>query len=165
MNQFKPLIIVLILSTLALAALGCSNFGYKNGVASIDLSLNIGKLNSIVSGIGGNDSDFIGKIDKIELIAPNVMRITGDFRLEEGKVEPGSIDFAFTAHNGVLAVQVVQVNLSGLSLDSGIVQSFNSALGNALGNEAADQSQGKGGVTNVQVRDNKLVITVAIKVK
>ena len=165
MNHLKPLIIVLILMMLALTALGCSNLGYQNGVVSIDLSLNIGKLNSIVSGIGGKDSDFIGKIDKIELIEPNIMRITGDFRLESGKVEPGSIDFAFAARNGALAVQVEQVDVSGLSLDSPVIKKFNDTLGKAFNAEVANSNENQSGVSDVKVKDNKLVITVKIKVK
>jgi len=165
MKHLTTLIIVLIVTVLAMTALSCSNFSYQNGTASIDLSLNISKLNSIVSGIGGKDSDFIGKIDKIELIEPNIMRITGDFRMENGKVEPGSIDFAFAARNGALAVQVVQVDISGLSLDSPVIIKFNDTLGKAFNVEVANSNNNQSGVSDVQVKNNKLVISVKIRVK
>lgn len=158
-------LLILTLLALMLAVVGCSNVGYQNGVVSVDVKLGVDALNQIVSNIGGEDSHFIGKIEKIELIEPNQMRITGDFKLESGDVQPGVIVFEFSSHDGKLGVQVVSMDVSGLSLDSGIIQSFNNALGNALGNEAADQSQSKGGISDVQVKDGKLVITVAIKLK
>ena len=157
-------ILLLILTTLLVAVTGCSNFGFSDGAITMDVSLNADTLNNIVTSVGVDSDNVVGKIDKIELIEPNILRITAEYKLM-GKEQNGSIDFAITSGDNGVQVNVVNSTIPGLDNDSPAIKRFNNALGNALGAFAAKEKEGATGVTDIKVKDGKLVFTISVKVK
>ena len=164
MKHTKRMIVFLALALLVLAALGCSNFGYEDGAVTVDVTLSADTLNKIVDNIGIEGDDFVGKIEQIELIEPNIMRITGDFKLL-GKEKKGSIDFAITTGDGDVKVDVVSSTMPGVDGDTPAVKTFSNALGKALSAFAMKDNDGKGGITDIKVKDGQLVFTLSLKVK
>ena len=157
-------ILVLILVALLAVVTGCSNFGFSNGAITMDVSLNAGTLNNIVTSVGVDSDNFVGKIDKIELIEPNILRITAEYKLL-GKEQKGSIDFAISSGDNGVQVDVVNSTIPGLDNNSPAIKKFNDALGNALGAFAAKEKEGATGITDIKVQDGKLVLTISVKVK
>ncbi len=164
MNHLRDALIVLALSLLMMAALGCSNFNYKNGAVMVDVKMSADSLNKIVDNVGLESDDFVGKIEKIELIEPNIMRITGDFKLL-GKEKKGSIDFAITTDGGDVKVDVVDSTMPGVDGETPAIKSFSNALSKALSAFAAEGKDSKGGITDIKVKDGQLVFTLSLKVK
>lgn len=162
MKRYKQIPIFLALALVMLTALGCSNFGYKNGVVTADVSLGVTALNKIIDNVGIDSDKFVGKIEQVELIEPNIMRITGDFRLL-GKEKKGSVDFAITTGEDGVKVDVVKSTIPGVDGNSKGVSAFTNALEGAL--NAFASKDGKGGVTDVKVQDGELVFSVSLKVK
>lgn len=165
MKLTRRLLPFLALALLMLAALGCSNLGYKNGTVTMDISLSADKLNKIIDGLSLDEESFVGKVDSIEFIEPNIMRITGEFRLKGGNKASGSVDFAFDVTEGGFHVSVVDSTVPGLNQDSVVIKTFNKALEKALGAFVMEDSQGRGGITDVKVEDDELVFTVSVKLQ
>ncbi len=164
MKHARHLMIFLALTLLMIAASGCGNLGYENGVVSVDVTLSAETLNRIVDNVGIESDDFVGKIEKIELIEPNIMRITGDFKLL-GKERKGSIDFAIETGQDGVQVNAVNSTIPGMDGDSPAIQAFSNALAKALGAFAAENGDEKAGVTDIKVKDGQLVLTLSLKVK
>lgn len=164
-KQIRPLILLLMLFVLLLMVSGCSNFGFKNGMVTADITLSAETLTGIVDSLSLDNDSFVGRIDDIEFIEPNIMRITGEFRLKGSEKQSGSIDFAFDVTDDGLSVKVVNSTVPNLDTNSQPVQSFNQSLANALGNFASANSEKKGGITDIKVKDDALVITVGVKVR
>ncbi len=163
----KHLRLSLLLFTLAmllLAVTACSNLNFSNGAISVDVTLSASTLNNIVSKVGVDNDNFVGKIEKIELIEPNIMRVTADYKLGN-KAESGSIDFAISSGDDGVHVEAVNSTMAGLQTDSPVIKRFNAALGNALGAFAAEKNDRSAGITDIKVKDGELVITLSLKVK
>jgi hypothetical protein len=163
-HMTRNAILLLTLTILLLAALGCSNLGFQDGAITVDVTLNASTLNNLVGKVGVDNGNIVGKIEKIELIEPNIMRITAEYKLGE-KTESGSIDFAITTGGDGVKVEAVNSTLPGLEKDSPAVQRFNTALGNALGAFAAEKDERAAGITDIKVKDGSLVFTLSVKVK
>ncbi len=162
MRQFRLLLSVLILALLMSTVLGCSNLGYHNGVVTMDVTLSADALNKIVDKVGIDSDGFVGKIEKVELIEPNILRITGDFKLL-GKENKGSVDFALTLGNEGVQVDAVHSTIPGVDGNTPVVKTFSNALASALNAFVVENSDG--GITDLKVKDGSLVITVGVKVK
>ena len=164
MKSTKQSVLLVILVLLMLAAVGCSNFGYQDGKVSMDIKLGADNLNKLVARASEGENSFIGKDNKIELVEPNLMRISGDFHLGEGQRASGTVDFAITSTENGANIQIVESNVPGLDVDGPVVNTFNKALGGALSEAASTKNDGAG-ITGIQVKDGKLVISVTMKVK
>ena len=164
MKRFKQHRLLFVLALLMLMAVGCSNLGYQNGTVSLDVKLSANNLNTLVAKASDDEDSFIGKDNKIELIEPNLMRISGDFHLGEGKRASGTVDFAITSTESGPSIQVVASDVPGLDVNGAVVRAFNKTLAAALGEAASSKHEG-GGITDIKVKDGKLVISVAMKVK
>jgi len=164
MKHYRNILMLICLTLLMLAALGCSNLGYKNGAVTVDVTLGVDALNKIVHNVGIDGNNFVGKIERVELIEPDIMRITGDFKLF-GNAKSGSIDFAITTGQNGVSVDVVKSTIPGVDGNTPAVKTFSKALGKALSAFAADNSDSKGGITDIKVKDGQLVFTLSLKVK
>lgn len=164
MKRYRNILILMSLALVTIAALGCSNFGYENGVVTVDVTLGVDTLNKIVDNVGIDSDDFVGKVERIELIEPNIMRITGDFKLL-GTAKNGSIDFAITTGKDGVHVDVVKSTIPGVDGNTPAVKTFSKALGKALSAFAAENSDSKGGITDINVKDGQLVFTLSLKVQ
>ncbi len=164
MRHKRQILIFLTLALLMLAALGCSNLGYENGVVTADVTLSADSLNKIIDNIGVEGDNFVGKIEQVELIEPNIMRITGDFKLL-GNEKKGSIDFAITTGKDGVNVDAVQSTIPGVDGNTPAVKTFSNALSNALSAFATKSNDGKGGITAIKVKNGELVFTLGVKVK
>ncbi len=156
--------IFLTLTLLVIAASGCGNLGYENGVVSVDMTLSAETLNGIVDSVGLESNGFVGKIEKIELIEPNIMRITGNFKLL-GKEKKGGIDFAIETGRDGVWVNAVNSTIPGVTGDTPAVKTFSNALARALGAFVAQNGDKKAGVTDIKVKNGRLVFTLSLKVK
>ncbi len=164
MRHKRQILIFLTLALLMLAALGCSNLGYENGVVTADVTLSADSLNKIIDNIGVEGDNFVGKIEQVELIEPNIMRITGDFKLL-GNEKKGSIDFAITTGKDGVNVDAVQSTIPGVDGNTPAVKTFSNALSNALSAFATKNNDGKGGITAIKVKNGELIFTLGVKVK
>jgi hypothetical protein len=160
----RNLTILLTLAVLLLVSLGCSNFGFQDGAITMDVTLNADTLNKIVSSVGIDSDNFVGKVQKIELVEPNIMRVTGEYKLLNEE-KSGTIDFAITKGDNGVQVNVVDSTIPGLDENSPAVKSFNDTLGTALNAFASEKNQGATGITDIKVKDGKLVLTLSVKVK
>jgi len=162
MKQCRNMLFVVSLALLTLLALGCSNVGYNNGVVTTDVTVSAVAMNKIVDNARIDSDSFVGKVEQIDFIEPNIMRVTGEFKML-GKDQKGSVDFAITTGDGRVQVDAVNSTIAGVDGNSKVVRTFSNALESALNVFAS--KDGKGGVTDVKVADGKLVLTVAVKIK
>ena len=166
MKKYTIIISLMALLLLLLAA-GCSNFGFQNGMITADITLSAETITGIIDSLSLDKDSFVGRIDDISFIEPNIMRITGEFRtdVKGGEKAAGTVDFAFDVGEDGVSVKIVNSTIPNLDVDSPKVQSFNNSLANALGNFANANSEKKGGITDIKVKDDALVITIGVKVK
>ena len=162
MRHYRKILVLFTLALLMIAALGCSNFGYENGMVTVDVTLGVDTLNKIVDNVGIDSDDFVGKIEQIGLLEPNIMRITGDFKLL-GKENKGSVDFSITEGANGVKVDVISSTIPGVDENSKGVSAFTNALEGAL--NAFANKDGKGGITDIKVKDEQLVFTLSMKVQ
>ncbi len=161
MKHKRHLAILLILALLMLGALACSNFGYNDGVVTADVTVSAASLNKIVESVRVESDNFVGKVESVDLIEPNIMRVTGEFKILD-KDQKGSVDFAITTGQDGVQVDAVGSTMAGVDGNSKGVRAFTSALETALNIFAS--KDGGGGITAVQVKEGQLVFTVSVKV-
>lgn len=154
----QRLILIVLLFVLPLAAAGCGIAGIstEGGQLTVDVNLSEQAVNNLIASVvraGDNTGDFLlTEVSSVDLIEPNTIRVFGSADGVEG-----SYDMTMEAVDGALKIEVVAVNLPGVSMDDPRIQEANDEMAEAFLDQA--QSGDPGSVADVAVVNNELKFT------
>lgn len=134
-----------ILAATLLLAAGCLGVSINEGSITVTLTMSEGKLDRMLEGPQRGEGDFLLKeITNIDLIEPDTIHVEGVYDAPGGGEAEGSVEMRFGAADGVLEVQITDVDIEGLNMDSPEVQEMNADL-------ARELRQGFGGEHDAEV--------------
>jgi hypothetical protein len=159
MNAKRLLLACLILAlALATSACGITSLSTEGGELAISVNLSEDQVNTLFGTVFRNntDDDFLfEEISSIDLIEPNVIRAFGT--TSDGA--SGSYDVTIDVVDEALRLEVVAVDVPGITLDDPRVQAANDELAAAFLESARSEGE-DGGVAEVAVVDDELVFTI-----
>lgn len=156
----KRLFLFSLLLVLALATTACGlmTVSTEGGELTITVNLSESQANRLISNVfTTNDGDdfLFTEISSVDLIEPNIMRIAG--ATADGV--SGTYDLTIDVVDEAIKIEVVAVDVPGVTLDDPRVQAANDELEQAFLNSARDDG-GEGGVAEVAVVADELVFTI-----
>lgn len=159
MNAKRILVAGLIL-VLALASTACGimSVSTEGGELTIGVNISEDQVNRMVGNVlkTGTDKEFLFEdVTSVDLLEPNVMRVFGT--MTDGT--SGSYDMTIDAADETLKIEVVAVDVPGVTLDDPRVQAANDELAEAFLNSARSDGEG-GGVVDAAVVADELVLTI-----
>jgi hypothetical protein len=158
MTAKRLLLASLILALgLATSACGITSVSTEGGELTLSVNLSENRVNDIIGRIINSDDgdDFLFEdVSSVDLIEPNLIRVFGT--TAEGT--SGSYDLTIEAVDETLQLEVVAVDISGVTMEDPRVQAANDELAQAFLESAS--SEGEGGVTEVAVVDDELIFTI-----
>jgi hypothetical protein len=149
------LFLVLVVAT---SACGITSVSTEGGELTISVNLSEDQVNTLFGSVFRNntDDDFLfEEITEIDLMEPNIIRAFG--ATPDGA--SGSYDVTIDVVDEALQMEVVAVDVPGVTLDDPRVQAANDELAQAF-LESASSDGGGGGVAEVAVVDDELIFTI-----
>ncbi len=159
MNAKRMLVggLVLVLA-LASTACGMMSVSTEGGELTIEVNVSEDQVNRMVGNVlrTGTDKEFLFEdVTSVDLLEPNVIRVFGE--MADGT--SGSYDMTIDAADETLQLEVVAVDVPGVTLDDPRVQAANDELAEAFLNSARSDGEG-GGVVDAAVVADELVLTI-----
>lgn len=159
MNAKRMLVggLVLVLA-LASTACGMMSVSTEGGELTIEVNISEDQVNRMVGNVlrTGTDKEFLFEdVTSVDLLEPNVIRVFGE--MADGT--SGSYDMTIDAADETLQLEVVAVDVPGVTLDDPRVQAANDELAEAFLNSARSDGEG-GGVVDAAVVADELVLTI-----
>jgi hypothetical protein len=156
----KRLFLASLMLALALvtSACGITSVSTEGGELTISVNLSEDQVNGIIGNTfrdNTGDDFLLEDISGVDLIEPNVMRVSGT--TAEGT--SGSYDMTIDAVDETLQLAVVAVDIPGVTMDDPRVQAANDELAQAFLDSARSDGEG-GGVAEVAVVDDELIFTI-----
>lgn len=159
MNPKRLFVAALILAlSLVSAACGLASFSTEGGELTITVNLSESQVNRLMTNVfTTNDGDdfLFTEISSVDLIEPNIMRVAG--ATADGA--SGTYDLTIDVVDEAIKIEVVSVDVPGVTLDDPRVQAANDELEQAFLDSARSEGEG-GGVTTVAVVGDELVFTI-----
>lgn len=167
----NPLLVLALLAALLLTA-SCTigntglNIDIQDGQLTASVSIGQQAINKLISKAGSevqvHDDDFVEELHGVDFVEPNIMRAVGLFRLPDGSITAGTIDFTATAVAGTIKLEVAAVDGDGLSLDTPAIRELNDEFAKEFADDVRSQRDGDDvKITNVTVTDDALKVTVS----
>lgn len=156
----KRLLIAVMILALALisAACGVMSVSTEGGELTINVNLNESQANRLIGNVfTSNDGDdfLFTEIASVDLIEPNIMRVSGS--TADGV--SGTYDLTIDVVDEALKIEVVAVDVPGVTLDDPRVQAANDELAQAFLDSARSDGE-SGGVADVAVVADELIFTI-----
>lgn len=156
----KRLLIAVMILALALisAACGVMSVSTEGGELTINVNLNESQANRLIGNVfTSNDGDdfLFTEIASVDLIEPNIMRVSGS--TADGV--SGTYDLTIDVVDEALKIEVVAVDVPGVTLDDPRVQAANDELAQAFLDSARSDGE-RGGVADVAVVADELIFTI-----
>jgi hypothetical protein len=164
----KPtLLIAFLVALLALTSLACSIGGLTLGrnSATIDITLSDDQVDRMFARATLNDEardDVIFRhITGIDIL-DGYIRVYGIAEMADGSEVEGSYDVSIDAKNDVLVVQIIDVDIEGVTLDDPRIVDANQELTKEL-SEIVTESNGEVRFKEASVEDGELKMKVLVK--
>lgn len=156
----KRLLIAVMILALALisAACGVMSVSTEGGELTINVNLNESQANRLIGNVftSNEGDDFLfTEIASVDLIEPNIMRVSGS--TADGV--SGTYDLTIDVVDEALKIEVVAVDVPGVTLDDPRVQAANDELAQAFLDSARSDGE-SGGVADVAVVADELIFTI-----
>lgn len=156
----KRLLIAVMILALALisAACGVMSVSTEGGELTINVNLNESQANRLIGNVfTSNDGDdfLFTEIASVDLIEPNIMRVSGS--TADGV--SGTYDLTIDVVDEAVKIEVVAVDVPGVTLDDPRVQAANDELAQAFLDSARSDGE-SGGVADVAVVADELIFTI-----
>ncbi len=159
MKAKRLLIAVMILALAVIsAACGVMSVSTEGGELTINVNLNESQANRLIGNVfTSNDGDdfLFTEIASVDLIEPNIMRVSGS--TADGV--SGTYDLTIDVVDEALKIEVVAVDVPGVTLDDPRVQAANDELAQAFLDSARSDGE-RGGVADVAVVADELIFTI-----
>jgi len=155
----KRLLIACLLLAFALVSTACgiASVSTEGGELTITVNVSESQANRLIDNVfTSNDGDdyLFTQITGVDLIEPDIMRVSGT--TADGA--SGTYDLTIGVVDEAIKIEVVAVDVPGVTMDDPRVQAANDELERAFLENAS--SDGGGGVTNVAVVGDELVFTI-----
>lgn len=155
----KRLLIACLLLVFALVSTACgiASVSTEGGELTIIVNVSESQANRLIDNVfTSNDGDdyLFTQITGVDLIEPDIMRVSGT--TADGA--SGTYDLTIGVVDEAIKIEVVAVDVPGVTMDDPRVQAANDELERAFLENAS--SDGGGGVTNVAVVGDELVFTI-----
>lgn len=156
----KRLLIAVMILALALisAACGVMSVSTEGGELTINVNLNESQANRLIGNVftSNEGDDFLfTEIASVDLIEPNIMRVSGS--TADGV--SGTYDLTIDVVDEAVKIEVVAVDVPGVTLDDPRVQAANDELAQAFLDSARSDGE-SGGVADVAVVADELIFTI-----
>jgi hypothetical protein len=159
MKAKRLLIAVMILALAVIsAACGVMSVSTEGGELTISVNLNESQANRLIGNVfTSNDGDdfLFTEIASVDLIEPNIMRVSGS--TADGV--SGTYDLTIDVVDEAVKIEVVAVDVPGVTLDDPRVQAANDELAQAFLDSARSDGE-SGGVADVAVVADELIFTI-----
>lgn len=159
MKAKRLLIAVMILALAVIsAACGVMSVSTEGGELTINVNLNESQANRLIGNVftSNEGDDFLfTEIASVDLIEPNIMRVSGS--TADGV--SGTYDLTIDVVDEALKIEVVAVDVPGVTLDDPRVQAANDELAQAFLDSARSDGE-SGGVADVAVVADELIFTI-----
>lgn len=159
MKAKRLLIAVMILALAVIsAACGVMSVSTEGGELTISVNLNESQANRLIGNVftSNEGDDFLfTEIASVDLIEPNIMRVSGS--TADGV--SGTYDLTIDVVDEALKIEVVAVDVPGVTLDDPRVQAANDELAQAFLDSARSDGE-SGGVADVAVVADELIFTI-----
>lgn len=149
---------LLLVLSLVLTACGMMSVSTEGGELTISVNVSETQVNRIIGNVFRTDSqdEFLFEdVSSVDLMEPNVMRVFGT--TAEGA--SGSYDMTIAAEDESIKLEVIAVDVPGVTMDDPRIQAANDELAEAFLNNARSDGE-DGGVTEVSVVADELVFTI-----
>lgn len=162
------LMIAALLSVLVLSSLACSLGGMTIGKDAIvvDVTLNEDNLNDLIQNshvqVNSSDDVLFDKVTKVEM-NDGFVRVFGTAENAAGDEVNGSYDVSFAAENDLLVVEIIAVDVEGVSLDDPRIQKANDEIAEGLTKSVTD-SNGEVMYKEAEVKDGVLRLKVQVNI-
>lgn len=153
-------------SLLMLVGLACTVGGitFSKNNASLEVKLSETQLQTLVTSAGSVaenvETAFLDHVDRIEL-HDGFMRVFGTATYN-GKSVDGSMDVNLTAEDGLLAAQIIAVDIPGMDMNDPAVQYANDMIESQLSRQLS-ASQGDVQFEKAEVTEEALILLVKVK--
>lgn len=159
MKAKRLLIAVMILALAVIsAACGVMSVSTEGGELTINVNLNESQANRLIGNVftSNEGDDFLfTEIASVDLIEPNIMRVSGS--TADGV--SGTYDLTIDVVDEAVKIEVVAVDVPGVTLDDPRVQAANDELAQAFLDSARSDGE-SGGVADVAVVADELIFTI-----
>lgn len=159
MKAKRLLIAVMILALAVIsAACGVMSVSTEGGELTISVNLNESQANRLIGNVftSNEGDDFLfTEIASVDLIEPNIMRVSGS--TADGV--SGTYDLTIDVVDEAVKIEVVAVDVPGVTLDDPRVQAANDELAQAFLDSARSDGE-SGGVADVAVVADELIFTI-----
>lgn len=159
MKAKRLLIAVMILALAVIsAACGVMSVSTEGGELTISVNLNESQANRLIGNVftSNEGDDFLfTEIASVDLIEPNIMRVSGS--TADGV--SGTYDLTIDVVDEAVKIEVVAVDVPGVTLDDPRVQAANDELAQAFLDSARSDGE-RGGVADVAVVADELIFTI-----
>lgn len=159
MKAKRLLIAVMILALAVIsAACGVMSVSTEGGELTINVNLNESQANRLIGNVftSNEGDDFLfTEITSVDLIEPNIMRVAGS--TADGV--SGTYDLTIDVVDEAVKIEVVAVDVPGVTLDDPRVQAANDELAQAFLDSARSDGE-SGGVADVAVVADELIFTI-----
>ena len=159
MKAKRLLIAVMILALAVIsAACGVMSVSTEGGELTISVNLNESQANRLIGNVftSNEGDDFLfTEIASVDLIEPNIMRVSGS--TADGV--SGTYDLTIDVVDEAIKIEVVAVDVPGVTLDDPRVQAANEELAQAFLDSARSDGE-SGGVADVAVVADELIFTI-----
>jgi len=156
--------VALLVVMLTIVGCGPLNFGINTRAVTITVNLDEGMLNPLLSQVQDsvvavNGEALLGKIDRIDFIEPDTIRVFGT-RIQNGNTVEGSFDVNTVLDQGALSASISALTIPGLTMDSPVIQQINNELSAAFSEQISQQQEGT--ISSVQVTEDALNIVIEV---
>ena len=159
MKAKRLLIAVMILALAVIsAACGVMSVSTEGGELTINVNLNESQANRLIGNVftSNEGDDFLfTEIASVDLIEPNIMRVSGS--TADGV--SGTYDLTIDVVDEAVKIEVVAVDVPGVTLDDPRVQAANDELAQAFLDSARSDGE-RGGVADVAVVADEMIFTI-----
>lgn len=150
-------VLILVLS-LATTACGIMSVSTEGGELTITVNISESQANRLISNVfTTNDGDdfLFTEITGVDLVEPNIIRAAGT--TADGVA--GTYDLTIDVVDEAIKIEVIAVDVPGVTMDDPRVQAANDELERAFLDSARSDSE-SGGVAEVAVVGDELVFTI-----
>jgi len=159
MNAKRLFVAVMILAlALVSTACGVMSVSTEGGELTINVNLSESQANRLIGNVitSNEGDDFLfTEISSVDLIEPNIMRVSGS--TADGA--SGTYDLTIDVVDEAIKIEVVAVDVPGVTLDDPRVQAANEELAQAFLDSARSDGE-DGGVADVAVVADELIFTI-----
>lgn len=148
---------LLLVFSLVSTACGITSVSTEGGELTMSVNLSESQTNRLIDTVfTNNDGDdyLFTEITGVDLVEPNIMRVSGT--TADGA--SGTYDLTIGVVDEAIEIEVVAVDVPGVTMDDPRVQAANDELERAFLQNASSESDG--GVTEIAVVGDELVFTI-----